>query len=603
MSNALSIVIGSACILAICYRFYGIFFVRKVLGINDAETTPSHSLADGRNYVPTKKWVNAGQHFAAIAAAGPLVGPVLAAQYGYLPGLIWLLVGCVIGGAVHDTVVLFASMKHKGSSLSEVAKAELGPVAGWCTGLAMLFIITITMAGLSMVVVHALERNPWGTFAVFMTIPIAMIVGLYEKMGGNGKIATYVGLAAILASVFAGPYVQESALGQWFTFHYDTLGIMLPIYAFLASALPVWLLLTPRGYLSSFLKIGVFAALVVGVVIINPEIKMPALTEFIHGGGPVLAGPVWPFISITIACGAISGFHAFIGSGTTPKLVDKWSDIRPVAFGMMLVECLVAVLALIAATALPMADYFAINASPEVFAKLGMTVQDLPRLEQSIGMDLAARTGGAVTLAVGMTEIFTSIPWFKTLAAYFFQFVIMFEAVFILTAIDSGTRVARYLIQDILGDLWAPMKQINWLPGSIFASVVACLLWGYLLNSGDINSVWALFGVSNQMMASLGLTIGATIILRLSAKRIYVLTCLIPLAYLFVTVNYAGYWMIANVYLNEAAKGYNPINAVLSMIMMALGVIILVTAIFKWKDMLRTNRAGGTEKYLGTPAE
>ncbi len=602
MANALTIVIGTACILAICYRFYGIFFVRKVLGVDDSEVTPSHTLADGRNYVPTKKWVNAGQHFAAIAAAGPLVGPVLAAQYGYLPGLIWLLVGCVIGGAVHDTVVLFASMKHKGSSLSEVAKAELGPVAGWCTGLAMLFIITITMAGLSMVVVHALERNPWGTFAVFMTIPIAMAVGLYEKMGGNAKIGTYVGLAAILASVFAGPYVQESALGQWFTFHYDTLGIMLPIYAFLASALPVWLLLTPRGYLSSFLKIGVFAALVVGVVIINPEIKMPALTEFIHGGGPVLAGPVWPFISITIACGAISGFHAFIGSGTTPKLVDKWSDIRPVAFGMMLVECLVAVLALIAATALPMADYFAINASPEVFATLGMTVQDLPRLEQAIGMDLAGRTGGAVTLAVGMTEIFTSIPWFKTLAAYFFQFVIMFEAVFILTAIDSGTRVARYLIQDILGDLWAPMKQINWMPGSIFASIIACLLWGYLLNSGDINSVWALFGVSNQMMASLGLTIGATIILRMSAKRIYMLTCLIPLAYLFVTVNYAGYWMIANVYLNDAAKGYNPVNAALSIIMMVLGIVVLVAAMFKWKDMLRTGQNGEAQLAL-SPAE
>jgi carbon starvation protein len=596
-------VIGTACILAICYRFYGIFFVRKVLGVDDCEVTPSHTLADGRNYVPTKKWVNAGQHFAAIAAAGPLVGPVLAAQYGYLPGLVWLLVGCVIGGAVHDTVVLFASMKHRGSSLSEVAKAELGPVAGWCTGLAMLFIITITMAGLSMVVVHALERNPWGTFAVFMTIPIAMAVGLYEKFGGNAKIGTYVGLFAILASVFAGPYVQESALGQWFTFQYSSLGIMLPIYAFLASALPVWLLLTPRGYLSSFLKIGVFAALVVGVVIINPEIKMPALTDFIHGGGPVLAGPVWPFISITIACGAISGFHAFIGSGTTPKLVDKWSDIRPVAFGMMLVECLVAVLALIAATALPMADYFAINASPETFATLGMTVQDLPRLEQAIGMDLAGRTGGAVTLAVGMTEIFTSIPWFKTLAAYFFQFVIMFEAVFILTAIDSGTRVARYLIQDILGDLWAPMKQINWMPGSIFASIVACLLWGYLLNSGDINSVWALFGVSNQMMASLGLTIGATIILRMSAKRIYMLTCLIPLAYLFVTVNYAGYWMIANVYLNEAAKGYNPVNAILSIIMMVLGVIVLVSALFKWKDMLRTGRNGEAERLALAPAE
>lgn len=605
MQNALTLVIATVCVLAICYRFYGIFFVRKVLGTDDAAVTPAHALEDGRNYVPTKKWVNAGQHFAAIAAAGPLVGPVLAAQFGYLPGFVWLLAGCVLGGAVHDTVVLFASMKHKGSSLSEVAKVELGPVAGWCTALAMLFIITITMAGLSMVVVHALERNPWGTFAVFMTIPIAILVGLFERFGGNAKIATYFGLAAILASVLAGPYVQNSTLGTWFSFHKETVSLMLPAYAFLASALPVWLLLTPRGYLSSFMKIGVFGALVVGVVFINPEIRMPALTDFIHGGGPVLSGPVWPFISITIACGAISGFHAFIGSGTTPKLTDKWNDILPVAFGMMLVECMVAVLALIAATALPMADYFAINAAPEVFAKLGMATVELPHLQQEIGMDLAGRTGGAVTLAVGMTYIFTKIPWFSTLASYFFQFVIMFEAVFILTAVDSGTRVARYLLQDMIGDLYAPMKRIDWLPGALVASVIACLLWGYLLNSGDINSVWALFGVSNQMMASLGLMVGATVILRLSTKRIYALTCLLPLAYLYVTVNYAGYWMVANVYLNPAAKGYNPVNAAISVIMLVLGVVILVGSLKRWKALLAAKGADrqALPDFAAAPAE
>ncbi|MGB8603051.1 MAG: carbon starvation protein A [Rhizomicrobium sp.] len=585
MQHAITFVIATLCILALCYRFYGVFFVRKVLNINDKDPTPAHTLEDGRNYVPTGKWVNSGQHFAAIAAAGPLVGPVLAAQFGYLPGFLWLLIGAVLGGAVHDTVVLFASMKHRAGSLSEVAKAELGPVAGICTALSMLFIITITMAGLSLVVVHAMEQNPWGTFAVAMTIPIAVLVGLYEKMGGNAKIATYVGLIAIAASVLAGPYIQSGPLASWFNYSHHTVALALPIYAFLASALPVWLLLTPRGYLSSFMKIGVFGALIIGVICVNPAIQFPALTQFIHGNGPVMAGPVWPFISITIACGAISGFHAFIGSGTTPKLVDKWSDIMPVAFGMMLVECVVGVLALIAATSLPMADYFAINAAPDVFAKLGMHVVDLPRLQQEIGMNLAGRTGGAVTLAVGMTVIFTKLSWFSHLAAYFFQFVVMFEAVFILTAVDSGTRVARYLIQDMIGDVYPPMKRIDWMPGAIIASVIACVLWGYLLNSGDINSVWALFGVSNQMMASLGLIIGATIILRLSRKWKYALTCLVPLAYLYVTVNYAGYWMIAHVYLNEASKGFNPVNGVISIIIMVLGLVILIGAIKRWIEL------------------
>ncbi|MBP2299761.1 carbon starvation CstA family protein [Azospirillum picis] len=601
MDHALTFVIATLCILALCYRFYGVFFVRKVLRADDSEVTPSHILADGKNYVPTKKWVNAGQHFAAIAAAGPLVGPVLAAQFGYLPSFLWLLIGCVVGGAVHDTVVLFASMKHKGQSLSEVAKAELGPVAGWCTGLAMLFIITITMAGLSMVVVHALERNAWGTFAVFMTIPIAIALGLYERVTGSSKGATQVGIAAIAASVFAGPYIQGTMVGEWLTLHAETVAIALPVYAFFATALPVWMLLTPRGYLSSFMKIGVFGALVVGVVFINPEIRFPALTDFIHGGGPVLNGPVWPFISITIACGAISGFHAFIGSGTTPKLIDKWSDIRPVAFGGMLAECVVGVMALIAATSLHPADYFAINSAPAAFKALGMNVVDLPRLSQEIGLDLYGRTGGAVTLAVGMTEIFTRVPWFGSLASYFFQFVVMFEAVFILTAVDSGTRVARYLLQDLLGDIYAPMKRLDWVPGSIVASVLACLAWGYLLTSGDINSVWALFGVSNQLMASVGLIIGATIILRLAQKRVYMLTCLIPLAYLFVTVNVAGYWMIANVYLNKAAKGYNPFNAGISIIMLVLGFVILVAALKKWKELLQTRAAA--VPMIATPAE
>ncbi|MGR6341225.1 carbon starvation protein CstA [Priestia megaterium] len=589
--NAVTIVIGSICILMIAYRLYGTFMAVKVLKLNDSQKTPAHELEDGKDYVPTNRWVTFGHHFAAIAAAGPLVGPILAAQFGYLPGLLWLLIGAVIGGAVHDAVVLFASMRQKGQSLSEVAKKELGPVAGFCTGLAMLFIITITMAGLSMVVLHALEKNPWGTFAVGITIPIAMGVGIYHKKTGNLKAASTVGFILILIAVFSGPYIQGTALGDFLTLDIKTLSIILPVYAFFAAALPVWLLLAPRDYLSSFMKIGVFIALIVGVFFVNPAIPFPAVTEFIHGGGPILAGPVWPFISITIACGAISGFHAFVGSGTTPKMLDRWSDIKVVGFGAMLVECLVGIMALIAATALHPGDYFAINSTPEVFKTLGMNVTALPQLSQEIGLNLEGRTGGAVTLAVGMTYIFTEIPWFSHLSSYFFQFVIMFEAVFILTAIDAGTRVSRYLIQDFFGEFYKPLKRVDWLPGSIFASALACFMWGYLLFSGDIGSVWALFGVSNQLMASIGLIIGATVILRIAEKRSYMLTCLIPLAYLYVTVNYAGYWMVKNVYLNEAAAGYSILNATLSIIMLILGLIIMIAAIQKWTQLWRTPQA------------
>ncbi|PLS02010.1 carbon starvation protein CstA [Neobacillus cucumis] len=588
--NAVSVVIGSICILMIAYRLYGTFMAAKVLKLDDSKPTPAHELNDGKDYVPTNKWVTFGHHFAAIAAAGPLVGPILAAQFGYLPSLLWLLIGAVIGGAVHDAVVLYASMRKKGKSLSEVAKEELGPVAGFCTGLAMLFIITITMAGLSMVVLHALENNPWGTFSVGITIPIAMGVGIFYKKTGNLKVTTTIGFILVMVGVFVGPMIQDTKLGDWLTLDTKTLAIILPIYAFFAAALPVWLLLAPRDYLSSFMKIGVFIALIIGVFIINPTIQMPALTKFTQGGGPVIAGPVWPFISITIACGAISGFHAFVGSGTTPKMLNRWSDIKVVGFGAMLVECVVGIMALIAATALQPADYFAINSTPEVFKTLGMHVDQLPKLAKEIGIDLEGRTGGAVTLAVGMTYVFTSIPWFAKLSSYFFQFVIMFEAVFILTAIDSGTRVARYLIQDFFGEFYKPLKKTDWLPGSIFASALACFIWGYLLFSGDIGSVWALFGVSNQLMASIGLIVGATVILKIADKRRYMLTCLVPLAYLFVTVNYAGYWMVKNVYLNPAAAGYSVLNGVLSIIMLVLGIIILVTAIKKWTTMWNSPR-------------
>jgi carbon starvation protein len=580
--NAITIVIGSMCILMIAYRLYGTFLAVKVLKLDDSKKTPAHDLEDGKDYVPTNRWVTFGHHFAAIAAAGPLVGPILAAQFGYLPGLLWLLIGAVIGGAVHDAVVLFASMRKNGQSLAEVAKEELGPVAGFCTGLAMLFIITITMAGLSMVVLHALEKNPWGTFSVGITIPIAMGVGLYHKKTGNLKGASIAGFILILAAVFTGPYIQNTIIGDWLTLDSKTLSIILPIYAFFAAALPVWLLLAPRDYLSSFMKIGVFIALILGVFVVNPDIPFPAVTEFVNGGGPILAGPVWPFISITIACGAISGFHAFVGSGTTPKMIDRWSDIKVVGFGAMLVECLVGIMALIAATALQPGDYFAINSTPEVFRTLGMDVVNLPMLSEAIGLNLEGRTGGAVTLAVGMTYIFTEIPWFSKLSSYFFQFVIMFEALFILTAIDSGTRVSRYLIQDFIGVFYKPMKRVDWIPGAVFASALACFLWGSLLFTGDIGSVWALFGVSNQLMASIGLIVGATVILKIADKRRYMLTCLIPLAYLYVTVNYAGYWMIKNVYLNSAAPGYSVLNAALSIIMLILGIIIMVAAVKKW---------------------
>ncbi|MCW2276635.1 carbon starvation CstA family protein [Heliophilum fasciatum] len=600
--NGLTLVVGFACILIIAYRLYGGFMAAKVLSVDATRPTPAHTMENGTDYVPMNRWVAFGHHFAAIAAAGPLVGPILAAQFGYLPGTIWLLVGAVLGGAVHDMVVLFASIRHKGKSLSDIAREEVGPIAGVCTGIAILFIITITMAGLSLVVVHALKNNAWGTFTVGATIPIAIFIGILIKLYPN-KLGwwTALGMALVIAAVALGPSVKGTWLGSILTLSEQGVKLALPIYAFFAAALPVWFLLAPRDYLSSYMKIGTIGALAIGIILIHPDLRMPALTPFINGGGPVIKGPVWPFVSITIACGAISGFHALIGSGTTPKMIDNEKDIQLVGFGGMLVETFVGVMALIAACVLEPGDYFAINSAPAVFANLNIPVVHLPELSSLVGIDLAGRTGGAVSLAVGMAYIFNQLPGMTGLMAYWYEFAILFEAVFILTAIDAGTRVARYIVQDFFGQVIPKLKDNDWKPGVIGVSAIVSAAWGYLLYGGDIASVWPLFGVSNQLLATLALAIGTSLILKKTGKIRYALTCFLPMSYLFVTVMYAGYWTIINQYLPKGMM----LNTVLSVIMMGLAVIIMGDALIKWYTIITNNHHHNThhdhDKHVTKP--
>lgn len=583
--NALTLVIASACILIIAYRLYGSFLATKVLVARRDAVTPAVRLNDGKDYVPTNKWVVFGHHFAAIAGAGPLVGPVLAAQFGYLPSALWILIGAVLGGAVHDMVVLFASIRHDGKSLSEIAKDEVGPLTGVATGIAVLFIVIIAMSGLAIVVVNALFNNPWGVFTIAMTIPIAIFIGIYMKYLRPGKVgeASAIGVLLVILAVLAGPYVKNSAFAGWFTYSAQTIKIMLPLYGFAAAALPVWLLLAPRDYLSSYMKIGTILALAFGIIVVHPQIQMPAVTEFVKGGGPIIPGKVFPFLFITIACGAISGFHALVGSGTTPKLLQNEEDIKLVGYGGMLVEAFVAIMALIAATALHPGDYFAINTTPEVFAKLNMQVVDLPVLSKMVGEDVAGRPGGAVSLAVGMASIFASIPGLKGLMAYWYQFAIMFEALFILTTIDAGTRVARYIAQDFLAPLIKPLKNNNSIPVTVVMSALVSFAWGYLLYGGDIKTIWPVFGVSNQLLAMLALAIGTTLILKKSAKRIYALTTFLPMCFMVTSTMSAGYLSLMNNYLPKGLW----VPAVLIIIMMALAVIIIADSLTKWLGILK----------------
>ena len=434
--------------------FYGLFIARKVLGLNGDRLTPAVKMADGLDYVKTNKYVLFGHHFAAIAAAGPLLGPVLAAQFGYLPGALWIIIGCVVAGAVHDMVVLFASVRHKAQSLAKIAEYEIGTGTGSVASVAILFILILSLAGLSIAVVNAMFSSPWGTFTVAATIPIAILMGLYMHVWRDGDVkgASVIGVALLALTIVAGPYiVKHPMLASIFTLSKKQLSIIVPIYGFAASVLPVWLLLVPRDYLSTYLKIGTIAVLATGIALVRPEFLMQPITKFVSGGGPIIPGPVFPFVFITIACGALSGFHAIIGSGTTPKMIASERDVLFVGYGAMLVEGFVAIMALTAACVLVPADYFAINAAPAAFAKLGMTPVHLGALSQEVAETLQGRPGGAVSLAVGMAYIFSSVPFLKSLMAYWYHYAIMFESVFILTAVDAGTRVGRFFLQEMLG--------------------------------------------------------------------------------------------------------------------------------------------------------
>ncbi len=580
--NAIWLVIMAALILTLGYRFYGAFIAAKILALDDSRKTPAVIHNDNRDYVPTNKWVLFGHHFAAIAGAGPLIGPTLAAQFGYLPGTLWILLGSVFAGGVHDMVILFASVRHDGLSLSEIARKELDRTSGLVSAIAVLFILIITMAGLALAVVNALYNSSWGTFTVGVTIPIALFVGIYLRWLRIGRIgeATVIGVALIILGVVVGPVIEHSFIAKYFTFSHEQLAIILAVYGFTAAALPVWLLLTPRDYLSTYMKIGVILALAVGIVIIQPHIRMPAVTPFVNGGGPVIPGNVWPFMFITIACGALSGFHAIIGTGTTPKMISYERDILPIGYGAMVVEGFVALMALIAATSLHPADYFAINTSPQAFAKLGMKIQELPQLSQLVGESVAGRAGGAVSLGVGMADIFRKIPILASLSSYLYHFVIMFEALFILTTIDAGTRVGRYLLQELGGKVYKPLNRINWWPGILLSSALISFAWGYLVYGGSISTIWPLFGVANQLLAAMGLAIGTTMIIRMGKGR-YAWTTIIPFVFVAITTIAAGYLNIAKSYL---PTGKN-LLAVLSGIMLILVILILISSIRKWFEL------------------
>ncbi|MCS5696005.1 carbon starvation CstA family protein [Desulfofundulus thermocisternus] len=581
--RALTLVIIAALVFILAYRFYGAFLAAKVLALDPKRRTPAEAHNDGRDYVPTNRWILFGHHFAAIAGAGPLIGPVLAAQFGYLPGTLWILIGAVVAGAVHDMVILFASVRHDGQSLAEIARREVGNFSYWLASVAILFLLIIVLAGASVSVVNALFQSPWGTFTVGVTIPIALFIGIYLKWLRPGRIAeaTVIGVILIILGVVLGPVIQHSALAPLLTFNKQQLSLMIAAYGFLAAVLPVWLLLVPRDYLSTYMKVGTMLLLAIGVIIVNPVLQMPAVTKFVAGGGPVIPGKVWPFMFITIACGALSGFHALVSSGTTPKMVRNEADILPIGYGAMLTEGFVALMALIAATVLPAADYFAINSPPEVFAKLGMQVQDLPVLSQLVSENLAGRPGGAVSLAVGMADIFSKIGGLRHLMGYWYHFAIMFEALFILTLIDAGTRVGRYLMQEIGGAVYKPLKDHNWWPGIILTSGIFTLAWGYLLYGGSISTIWPLFGVNNQLLGSMALAIGTTMLIRMGKAR-YAWTTFIPMVFLTVTTITAGY---QNIVINYLPK-HNYLLASISAIMLIMVILIIADSVRVWVKLL-----------------
>lgn len=582
--NSIVLVIIGALVLMLAYRLYGAFLAAKVLTLDESRSVPSVKYNDGRDYVPTNKLVLFGHHFAAIAGGGPLIGPVLAAQFGWLPGTLWILIGAVLAGGVHDMVVLFASVRYDGQSIAEIARKVISPKMGVITSIAVTFILIITMAGLGIPVVNSLYKSPWGTFTVGATIPIAMLVGLYLKFLRPGKIgeATLIGMTLVIAGVVAGPYIQHTVLANFLTFDQKQLSIILVIYGFFAAVLPVWLLLLPRDYLSTYMKLGVIGALALGIIIVRPVIQMPAVTQFVHGGGPIIPGKVFPFLFITIACGALSGFHAIISSGTTPKLVNNEKDILAIGYGAMLTEAFVALMALIAATALPTADYFAINSAPELFAKLHMIPKELPMLEKMVGETLAGRPGGSVSLAVGMAYVFYKIPKLDHLLSYWYHFCIMFEALFILTTIDAGNRIGRYLLQDLFGNFNPKLKDRSSWKNVIFFSLLMSSTWGYLLYTGNISTIWPLFGTANQMMAAIALAVGTSFIISIGKQK-YMFVTVLPMIFITVTALYAA---LTNIFTNYIPSG-KIVLAVLSSILVVMLVIIIAESVKNWMEKLK----------------
>jgi carbon starvation protein len=592
--NAMPFVLGAIVIFALAYRFYFSFVAAKVAVQNDLAVTPAHRLYDGQNYYPMNKWVLFGHHFAAIAGAGPLVGPVLAAQFGFFPGFMWMLVGAVMAGAVHDFVILTASVQHDGKSLAAIAKAEINKVSGATTSFAIIVIIVVALAGLGLVVVNALAESSWGTFTIASTIPIAIIMGIWMFRIRKGKIAeaTIFGVIMLILVVILGKYIPGSSYAGWFTFSHKTLTLLICAYGFFASVLPVWLLLSPRDYLSSIMKISVIGLLAVGVIIVAPEIKMPAFTSFDKGGGPIIPGTLFPYLFITIACGAISGFHSLVSSGTTPKMVMKESNVKFIAVGSMLTEGVVSILALVAACSLLPLDYFQINVPVEKFQAIlpqlhdmGFTESNLSQLSAEVGEKIAGRTGGAVSLGVGMAYIFSSIPGMKHLMSYWYHFAIMFEALFILTTIDAGTRIGRFLLQDAMGKVYKPFQKASWLPGNLIASALIVFGWGYFIYTGTVSTIWPMFGTANQLLATIALAIGTSFIINRGRAK-YAWVTILPMTFVGITTLTAGFLNMKNIYLpqtqNPATMVPGIINLVLTCSIMICVLIIVSNAVPKW---------------------